>query len=578
MRRKMLSEVDKRIIGGFATAFLLLVVTMFFSYRNMSQFRSITFEVSHTHEVLFQIEAIYSNLLEIESSRRGFLIYGDKSFEDTYKQRSKDIAVHLDSLEKLVADNARQLQSLDTLGQLIAQKIALGAVESAGIQQLTTPPNRNSLTGKQLTDGIRRISEGMKSNERDLLGKRVGLANAANRQFYQLYVAFGLIILLIFVITLYIVRSRMKERLAAERAQRQRAEAIKDLYDNAPCGYHSLDDSGNFIEINNTLLRWLGFSKEEVLHKKNFSDLLKEEEREVFKSNFQLFKEGGRADAVEFELVRSDGTSFPAILNATAVVDENGKFIKDRASIFDITARKQAEEKAHFLNAELEAFSYSVSHDLRAPLRSIDSYTKIIAEEYNDKLDDEGKRLISIVMRNAARMARLIDDLLDFSRLGRKELIKSTFNMKLLVQSVLEEMEVRNDDPRILLKNEIELDAWGDKKTIRQVWYNLISNAIKYSSKVYRAELAFGCYSEPHRQVYFIKDNGVGFDMAYYDKLFGVFQRLHSAKEYDGTGVGLALSHRIVSRHGGDIWAESSPNKGATFYFSIPTKNTKDDS
>ncbi|WP_339795351.1 CHASE3 domain-containing protein [uncultured Imperialibacter sp.] len=573
----MLSEVDKRIIGGFVTAFLLLVVTMFFSYRNMSQFRSITFEVSHTHEVLFQIEEIYSNLLEIESSRRGFIIYGDKSFEDTYKQRSRDIAVHLDSLKKLVADNAGQLGSLDTLGQLIAQKIALGTMESAGIDQLPTPQNRNSLTGKRLTDAIRRVSEAMKSRERDLLGRRVGLANAANRQFYQLYVAFGLIILVIIVITLYIFRGRMKERQVAENALRQRSEEIRDLYDNAPCGYHSLDARGNFIEINNTLVRWLGYSKEEVLHKKNFSDFLKEEEREVFKSNFQLFKEGGRADAVEFELVRSDGTSFPAILNATAVVDENKKFVKDRASIFDITARKQAEDKAHFLNEELEAFSYSVSHDLRAPLRSIDSYTKIIAEEYNDKLDDEGKRLINIVLRNAARMSRLIDDLLDFSRLGRKELIKSTFNMKLLVQSVLEEMEVRNDDPKIFLKNEIALDAWGDKKTIRQVWNNLISNAIKYSSKLYRAELTFGCYSESHRQVYFIKDNGVGFDMAYYDKLFAVFQRLHSPKEYEGTGVGLALSHRIVTRHGGEMWAESMPDKGSTFYFSLPTKNMKDD-
>jgi PAS domain-containing protein len=148
-------------------------------------------------------------------------------------------------------------------------------MESAGIDKLPAPPNRNSLTGKRLTDAIRRVSEGMKSHERDLLGRRVGLANAANRQFYQLYVAFGLIILLIFVITLYIVRSRMRERLAAERAQRQRAEAIKDLYDNAPCGYHSLDDSGNFIEINNTLLRWLGFRKKSGKFSNRISNCLK---------------------------------------------------------------------------------------------------------------------------------------------------------------------------------------------------------------------------------------------------------------------------------------------------------------
>jgi PAS domain S-box-containing protein len=570
----MLSEVDKRIIVGFAMALVLLVITIFFSYRNMSQLRDVMLEVTHTHDVLFRIEEIYSQLLEIESNKRGFLLYNDQSFEEVRLAGIETIYLHLDTLSDLIGGNRAQTQRFDTLQRLISQRIALS---QAIVYDSLAPEGSSrsaaySLRGKRLTDAIKRIAVEMKNEEREFLNSKMGLVSTSNRQFYQLYVAFGLIILLIFIFVVYVIRARMQERIATEGFLRQRSEEIKDLYDNAPCGYHSVDGQGNFIEINNTLLSWLGYSKDEVLHKMNFSDFLSENEKEVFLDNFDRFKAEGVARSVEFEMLRKDGTTFPIILNATAVYDRQGGFVKDRATIFDISLRKEAEDKARFLNAELEAFSYSVSHDLRAPLRSIDSYTKIIAEEYRDKFDDEGQRLINTVLKNSARMARLIDDLLDFSRVGRKELIKSSFSMKLLVQSVLEEMEIDPNGTSMAISNQIDLDAWGDKSTLRQVWHNLISNALKYSSKAPRTEIGFGSYADPSGHIFFIRDRGVGFDMAYYDKLFGVFQRLHSSREYDGTGVGLALTQRIVTKHGGEIWAESQPNQGSTFYFSLPFK------
>lgn len=221
-------------------------------------------------------------------------------------------------------------------------------------------------------------------------------------------------------------------------------------------------------------------------------------------------------------------------------------------------------------NKELEAFSYSVSHDLRAPLRSIHGYMNIFAEEYADQLDDEGKRLVGIIMKNGQRMGQLIDDLLEFSHLGRKEILRSLISMEDMVKGVWEEQRRTEDNRSIeLLLNPLP-KAIADSSTLRQVWFNLISNAIKYTGHKDKAIIQVGSFNKEDQIVYYVKDNGAGFDMQYYDKLFGVFQRLHSVKDFDGTGVGLAIVHRIIMKHNGTIWAEGKPGEGATFYFSLP--------
>jgi light-regulated signal transduction histidine kinase (bacteriophytochrome) len=260
------------------------------------------------------------------------------------------------------------------------------------------------------------------------------------------------------------------------------------------------------------------------------------------------------------------------IVNTTAILDGYGNFIKSRSTVFDMTDRHLAEEKVIAINNELEAFTYSVSHDLRAPLRSIDGYSKILQEDHGSKMDAETTRLLDIIRNNARRMGQLIDDLLDFSRLGRKELEKSTVNMEALVMHVWQELLVQEKGRKIEFKIDHLNEVNGDARMMRQVWINLISNAIKYSKKKEIANIEIGSNMESNRVVYFIRDNGVGFDMKYADKLFGVFQRLHKIQEFEGTGVGLALVHRIVSRHGGKIWAEAHVNRGATFFFYIPTE------
>lgn len=221
-------------------------------------------------------------------------------------------------------------------------------------------------------------------------------------------------------------------------------------------------------------------------------------------------------------------------------------------------------------NKELEAFSYSVSHDLRSPLRAIDGFTEILLREYSSKLDDEGQRICSIITGNSKKMGQLIDELLSLSRLGRAEMHFTSIDMNALAISVYDELTTPELRLRIDFHSDDLRKAHGDPILMKQVWVNLVSNAIKFSSHRERPAISVTCREEAGQLVYCVKDNGAGFNMHYAGKLFGVFQRLHSDRDFEGTGVGLAIVQRIIHRHGGKIWADGEVDKGATFCFSIP--------
>ena len=226
-------------------------------------------------------------------------------------------------------------------------------------------------------------------------------------------------------------------------------------------------------------------------------------------------------------------------------------------------------------NSELEAFSYSVSHDLRAPLRAIQGFTTILQEDFAPQLKTEIVRLLNIISAEAKRMGVLIDELLNFSRLSRQPIKQEIVSSNELVQRAREQL--KNDKVNRTVDITVaNLPATiGDPSLLLQVWINLLSNAIKYTGPRDVAKIEIGWYQEGNEVIYFIKDNGVGFDIQYTDKLFGVFQRLHSLSEFEGSGVGLSLVQRIIHRHGGRIWADAKINEGATFYFSLPGQKLK---
>jgi len=295
--------------------------------------------------------------------------------------------------------------------------------------------------------------------------------------------------------------------------------------------------------------------------------------------------------------------AFPIMVEreVVGVVDFLARDVRERdvriEAVFETLGRQiglffqrcQAEERVHTLNAELErrvierttelaaanreleAFSYSVSHDLRAPLRAVDGFSQALVEDYGPKLEPEAQRYLATIRGGAQRMGQLIDDLLTFSRLSRQPLDRRTVSMTELVSAVLAELEHARAGRDLAVHVATMCAAEGDPSLLRQVWLNLIANAFKYTSRRAAAVVEIGCLRQNEACVYFVRDNGAGFDMRYADKLFGVFQRLHRAEDYEGTGVGLAIVHRVVQRHGGRVWAEAAVDKGATFYFSLPT-------
>jgi PAS domain S-box-containing protein len=273
-------------------------------------------------------------------------------------------------------------------------------------------------------------------------------------------------------------------------------------------------------------------------------------------------------------------------------LNDDGKPRQYVAIRADITARKAASAEVVQLNAELEqrvatrtveleaankemeAFSYSISHDLRAPLRAVNGFAGIVLEDFSAQLPEEGKRHLERIRKGGERMGELIDNLLAFSRLSRQSVNRQLMDTSKLVQNVLDELKSQRDGRQIEIKIGELPACHGDPALLKQVWVNLISNAIKYTRGREPAIVEIGCAREKGEDVYFVRDNGAGFDMQYANKLFGVFQRLHRADEFEGTGVGLAIVQRIVHRHGGRIWADAKLNAGATFYFTLEGEKT----
>jgi PAS domain S-box-containing protein len=302
-------------------------------------------------------------------------------------------------------------------------------------------------------------------------------------------------------------------------------------------------------------------------------------------------KRGEVVDHYETERIRKDGRLIHVSITVSPVKDSAGNIVGASKVARDVTQAKMAEaeikalnenlekkiaertEQLQAANKELESFSYSVAHDLRSPLRAVHGYTTMLNEDYGNLLDAEGNRLLNELANNAQKMAALIDDLLAFSKLGRKEMKARQINMDDLVNTCLNEINTAQPNKANIITGAL-LPVFGDASLMKHVLVNLISNAVKYSSKAEKPVIEIMSADQNDAITYYVKDNGVGFDMAFAGKLFGVFQRLHAEEDFEGTGVGLAIAQRIIYRHGGKIWAESKESEGATFFFSLPKLKT----
>ena len=390
-------------------------------------------------------------------------------------------------------------------------------------------------------------------------------------------------------------RAELERKVAERTAELRRSEAyLNEAQRMSHTGSWAYDpNTGELIHYSGELLRIYGLDEQEMEAGKRVHP---EDRQRTQERRQKAFHE--KTDYVdEYRIVLPDGTIKHVHVIGHPVLNEAGQIIEFVGTSVDVTERKRVEEALQNLmadlesrveertkelsaanqsleaaNRELESFSYSVSHDLRAPLRAIDGFSKMVLKGYADRLDDEGRRKLNVIRSNAQQMDQLINDLLAFSRLGRKEMVQVRFEMEALVQSAWKELTLVNPDRRIRFSVQGLPDAMGDQTLIKVAVANLLSNAVKFTKHRENAILEVGAYPEKEINVYFVKDNGVGFDMQYYDKLFGVFQRLHSADEFEGTGVGLAIVERIIHRHGGRVWAEGKEGEGAAFYFTLAKK------
>jgi PAS domain S-box-containing protein len=292
---------------------------------------------------------------------------------------------------------------------------------------------------------------------------------------------------------------------------------------------------------------------------------------------------------------RRDGSYFTAQLATNLMTDSTGQPMGMLASFQDITERKRAEDELRRLNEELEqrvmdrtaqleaankeleAFSYSVSHDLRSPLRAIDGFSHILMKEHTDRLDAEGVRLLNVIRTNTKHMDQLITDMLSLSRVSKSEMKRSRIDMTTLAHSVYHEVVPPEVRQKLSFSVAPLLDSDGDPVLLRHVWSNLLSNAVKFTLPREERRIEISGHKEQGMNIYAVRDTGVGFNPNYAHKLFGVFQRLHKSSEFEGNGVGLAIVRRIVERHGGRVWAEGKINEGAAFFFSLPIKEVKDE-
>jgi PAS domain S-box-containing protein len=377
------------------------------------------------------------------------------------------------------------------------------------------------------------------------------------------------------------------ERRRAEAAQHKSAEYYRSIFEQVAVGIAHLGLDGRFLLVNQKLCDIVGYTRAEMGNL-TFQAITHSDD---LPPNLAYIHRLLRGEIPNFTMEkryrRKDGKHVFTNLTLTLVRDQNNLPNYFVAVLEDISERKQAEceirklnaileervqqrtEQLAAINQELEAFCYSVSHDLRAPLRAINGFSQALLEDYGCQLDAEGHNYLSRVRMASQRMGALIDDLLNLSRVTRHQLLCSSVNLSSLADQIVRDLQAAEPERKVQLSITPNLIAEADENLMRVVLENLLHNAWKYTSKHASAQIEFGCCAMGGQAIYFVKDDGAGFDMSYASKLFGAFQRLHTAAEFEGSGIGLATVQRIIHRHGGRIWAEGALEQGATFYFSL---------
>jgi PAS domain S-box-containing protein len=559
--------MEHREIAGLWVALVILAAVAALAYRSIDDATDTLGWVEHTSQILRQIEEVSATYARSASARRAYVVAGDTSQLGDIAELDTRLAHTVAALRSSITDDPTEVQRLDSLAQLIDQRIkALDAsverrrIEGTGIE---------TAEGLALGARIRVAREDMEREENQRLADRdartrSGLRRTKLAEIVGTFASFAILLLAF-------------QKLRHEIGRRRQSEHFLDsIVENLPDMLFVKEARDlRFERINRAGEELLGIDRAALLGKNDF-DFFPREQAESFHARDRETLDGRVVVEILEEPIQTKSGERWLHTKKVPVLDQYGvpKYLLGISD--DITERRNAaaalrtaKDAAEAANQELEAFSYSVAHDLRAPLRSIDGFSQALMEDYSDKLDAEGLSHLQRVRSSTQHMGELIDGLLGLSRLSRGEIVRDKVDLTRIAQQSGARLREAHPQRQVELVVHDGLDTQGDARLLTAALDNLLGNSWKFTSKCDHARVEVGRRTEEGRAIFFVRDNGAGFEQAYAHKLFGVFQRLHPTTEFEGSGIGLATVQRIVRRHGGRVWAEGEVGRGATFYFTL---------
>jgi PAS domain S-box-containing protein len=604
----MKPKFEGRIItGGFALALAILLVVTGLSFRNTRRLTEARELVAHTASVIVKLEQILTRLDEVETANRGYVITGQEAYLEPYTVALTHTGQDFKELKLLTADNPSQAGRVAELERQAGRRLATAAEAIRQRRVGGFEAGRAFIllgNGKREMDAIRSLIAEMETAESELLPDRVVEATAETTRTIITYSAGLVLSLSLLLVVFYLLKHQLAERRRSEQllieqkqdlassaqALSEQTSLLRLVLESIGDGVVVSDENGKFLVFNPAAERILqvGPTDEGIDQwTQTYGIYLPDKVTPYPPHELPLARaiRGESVDAAELFMRHAKAPRGAWLtVTATPIKSPEGLSRGGVAIFSDSTERKRAGQallertvqlgnanaQLEAANTELEAFAYSVSHDLRAPLRHLAGYSQMLQKNSGSKLDESGSRYLEVILAAAGRMGDLIDNLLAFSRLGRADMRKLKVDPNQMLQNVIADLEDEARGRNIQWSIGELPGVNADPALLQMVFTNLLSNALKFTRNRQQSEIEVGCNQNNGELVVFVRDNGAGFDMKYADKLFGVFQRLHRADEFEGTGIGLANVRRIITRHGGKTWAESSNGDGATFYFSLP--------